>query len=158
MKVLNSTTVVHYPLHIGKARRLLQSDAGWEVLEKYIGSNMVQVKTVTGRFDASWFLRGGKGVFCSLDPRQWVYFKTTVYPWYLLFCQSSSKNSVQPCIQIKLCCYITFSNINLFLAVAVLEVKCTWYLHSFSIPFAKAYFLISGYWLRTPHPRRPRGR
>ena len=53
MKVLNSTTVVHYPLHIGKARRLLQSDAEWEVLEKYIGSNMVQVKTVTGRFDAS---------------------------------------------------------------------------------------------------------
>ena len=32
-----------------------------------------------------------------------------MYPWYLLFCQSSSKNSVQPCIQIKLCCYITFS-------------------------------------------------
>ena len=53
MKVLNSTTVLHYPLHIGKARSSLKSDSGCEVLEKYIGSNMVQAKTVTGHFDTS---------------------------------------------------------------------------------------------------------
>ena len=71
-----------------------------------------------------------------------------MYPWYLLFCQSSSKNSVQPCIQIKLCCYITFSKYQ-----SISCSCCSWsevYMILAFLPLPFAYLLISGYLLRTP--------
>ena len=52
-QVLDSTTVLYYLLSLAKPGAHFNLTQDERFLEKYIGSNMVQVKTVTGRFDTS---------------------------------------------------------------------------------------------------------
>ena len=59
------------------------------------------------------------------------------------------KFSVHPCILIRLCCLIFFSK-YLFISLAALNVKFTWYLHSLSI-HSLNFFFISGHLLHTPY-------
>ena len=82
----------------------------------------------------------------NCSPKRWIYFKTCVYSSLsLLFCQSNSDAVLSPIlINQALLLEFLFQNINI--SLSVLEMKCTWYLHSFPIPFPH-------FWLLALNPR-----